>query len=169
MHLFQLFEAKAPRKHHCLADLVRFRISPFAKSCYASYRPCLADHLKLWIDENGYVFWKLCWHEVSHVNMFLLDSSLLAWFRENGCCIIDVHCLLIRMVCSLAKSGKNVLRVHELVLFHWNPNFWKPRTVLIRWNSYLVASLCFCMGNHCYIAMNQSACDIPLSETQSFT
>ena len=47
--------------------------------------------------------------KVSHSNMFLISSSLIARFEENECYIMDVHRLLVRLSCLLLISGTNFL------------------------------------------------------------
>lgn len=113
-HLFLPCTAKQQLYHHCALNLVRIRFSCFSKPWNALIRSSHADHFKLWIDENGYVFWKICWHEISHMNMFSHDSFLIAWFGVYGCWIIDEHVELFRVICLFPISGQNVF--HDFVM-----------------------------------------------------
>lgn len=107
-----LFQARTTKKHlnrHCLANLVSFRISYFTKLCYALCRPFLAGHYELWVDENDWVFMKLCWNECWCSNLFSFDASLIVWFIENGWYNVDVHCLLVLVICLWSISvTKNI-------------------------------------------------------------
>lgn len=106
-HLFQASKSKKHLNQLCLADLVSFRISYFTKPCYALCRFCNADCFELYIIENGCILRKLCCLKDPCVNVFVLWSLLLAWFHEIGCCNIDEHCVLVRMLVSICISGKN--------------------------------------------------------------
>ena len=68
-------------------------------------RSLYPDHTELWMVENGLVFCKLCWVEVSHPNLFLLISFCLTWFDENGVWNVDGCCLMIICVCSIGIFG----------------------------------------------------------------
>ena len=107
LQLFLPFATKESLNRHCTSDLVSFRFSLFAKPCYALDRSPCHEHVELWIHENGWVFTKLCWNEIWCSNLFLFDASLIAWFDENECYIVDVCWLMSRVICLLFISGTN--------------------------------------------------------------
>ena len=105
--LFQPYTTKSQLFHHYLQNQVSFRLSLFAKPWYASYRSLCHDHFKLWITENGWVCWKLCWLEIWCWNVFLHDAYCVARFNEDDCWIWIVWCLMVLMACLLSISGTN--------------------------------------------------------------
>ena len=109
--LFLPFGAKQRLHLNCSSNQVSFRPWLFAKPCYALCRSFLAGHYELWVDENGWVFMKLCWNECWCSNLFLFDASLIVWFIENGWYNVDVHCLLVLVICLWSISvTKNIFR-----------------------------------------------------------
>lgn len=119
-HLFQHKTAKRPLNLNCFAELVSFRISPFAKSWHVLERSLYAEFSGIRGFENGWLFWKICWHEVSHVDGVLPE------------CFSFQHVLVLLIVSMLMYMMR---RMHWCVAYWlWLRNvlldFWKCWT---RW------------------------------------